>query len=679
MKLLIGNIDKKSLFLFIIVTFLLQLSFNYNFFNAASNDFFQSHQKDSEALVIGKIIDSKNNNIFNEQVLGTYPGTVEQNYDIYINGNTPDKKISQYHSSFGFQGYFYSLINKIISVFDLSSKNKLDIMYFLTSLLMSLTLTIFISLVKKEFGIFSAIILLIGILYSQWLVVFARNLYWMIFFLFLPFVFIWYTLKKEENNIFGNLSKSFYGFVFLIIYLKSLAGFEYLSTIFISIAIPFFYFYFKNNWKFKELIKRLLFVYCSAFIAFIASIITFLLQKYLIVGSFSNALIILKTIILKRTYGNPDEMNQVYRESLESNVGEVILKYWDGKAIDLQSIFGKFTFVTFGEIISLFLFIVLIFIILNLRNQLKSVFNIEQKSLLYVTLISSLAPLSWHILAKAHSYVHTHMNNILWYSPFLLLIFVFIGLTISRLKISFKNIFLISILFLTIYFFYSNNKKISNIMLLNSNIISIANPENNMNIFINTKEKKLIYFYKDCKDKDITSRFFLHIVPKDINNLLEFGKKEGFNNLDFDWQTFSISTPFYGDYSNSCLAAINLPKYSINKIYTGQFNNLNRIWQINIDLNSKIEPLKETQSFNLTDANWKNGISLSQTGFFIDNNFLNRQSLKIGNKISFSSSGKRNIINLIYSDGYINIFVDGEKLDPIKDGYPNKIKIIEQE
>ena len=51
-----------------------------------------------------------------------------------------------------------------------------------------------------------------------------------------------------------------------------------------------------------------------------------------------------------------------------------------------------------------------------------------------------------------------------------------------------------------------------------------------MNIFINTKKKKLIYFYKDCKDKDITM-ILLHIY-KDINNLLNLEK--GFNNLDFD-------------------------------------------------------------------------------------------------------------------------------------------------
>jgi hypothetical protein len=282
MKSLISNVNKKSLLLFFTITFLLQLSFNYNFFNAASSSFFQNHQKDSEALVIGKIIDSRSNGIFNEKVLGRYAEEIQENYDFYINDKMPSNKISQYHSSFGFQGYLYSSIDKLLSFFNLSSKNKLDIMYFLTSLAMSLTFTVFIMLVKREFGIFSAILLLIGIVYSQWLVVFAKNLYWMTFLLFLPFVYIWYALKKEENSISENLPKQFYGFIFLIIYIKSLAGFEYLSTIFISLAIPFFYFYFKNSWKFKQLLKRLFFLYCSAFIAFFASIFTFLLQKYFI-------------------------------------------------------------------------------------------------------------------------------------------------------------------------------------------------------------------------------------------------------------------------------------------------------------------------------------------------------------------------------------------------------------
>ena len=70
MKLTISSLNKKNLFLFVVITFLLQLSFNYNFFNAASSSFFKNHQKDSEALVIGKIIDSRSNGIFNEKVVG---------------------------------------------------------------------------------------------------------------------------------------------------------------------------------------------------------------------------------------------------------------------------------------------------------------------------------------------------------------------------------------------------------------------------------------------------------------------------------------------------------------------------------------------------------------------------------------------------------------------------------
>lgn len=675
MKTLINSIDKKKLFLFVVITFLLQLSFNYNFFYAANDVFFKGHQKDSEALVIGKMINSKSNGIFNEKALGKYSQEIQENYDYYLNDYIPSNNISPYYSSFGLQGYFYSAIDKIISVFGLSSKNKLDIMYFLTSLAMSLTFSVFILLVKKEFGIFPAIVLMIGIIYSQWLVVFAKNLYWMTFFLFLPFVYIWYTLKKEEVNISENLPKYFYGLIFLIIYIKSLAGFEYLSTIFISLAIPFLYFYFKNNWKFKELIKRLFFLYFSAFLAFFVSVFTFLLQKYLIAGNLVKALEIFKMIILKRTYGNPDDFS-LYKESLESSIEEVILAYWNGSAFDLQSIFEKFTFITFGEIILSFTIIFLIYFILDFKSMLKNKFNREQKSLLYVTIISSLAPLSWYVLAKAHSYVHTHMNHILWYLPFLLLLFIFIGLTVSRLKFSFKQILSIVSIILVIYFIYLNNEKNERISLLLSKTINVANIENNLNIFINSEQDKLIYFYRDCKNKDLNTHFFLHLIPDDINNLLENRKQYKFDNLDFYWNTHSLETPFLGEYKNSCIEIKDLPKYNIKVINTGQYNAINRLWQTSIDLTSKFEPLKEFQSFNLTDANFENGISLAQNGFFIENNFLNRQSLKIGDKIDFSFSGRRTILNLSYSNQYINIFVDGEKLDPVKDGYPNKIKLV---
>lgn len=43
--------------------------------------------------------------------------------------------------------------------------------------------------------------------------------------------------------------------------------------------------------------------------------------------------------------------------------------------------------------------------------------------------VSITAPLSWFIIFKGHSYLHTHMNPIVWYMPFMLLGFVLTGST----------------------------------------------------------------------------------------------------------------------------------------------------------------------------------------------------------------------------------------------------------
>ena len=693
MKLKISSLNKKSLFLFVVITFLLQLSFNYNFFNATSKNLFNEYQKSSEALVIGKIINSQNNSLFSKNVMGTY-GEWKNNYNIYLYDDKNNIDYIIYSSSFGLQGYFYSILDRLFNIFNFSSHNKLNFMYFLTSFALSLTFATFIISIKKEFGLFSSFILFVTILYCQPLVIFSKNLYWVTFLLFLPFVYSWYILKKYENITTQNLPNKFYLCIFLLIYFKCLSGFEFLSTIFISIAIPFIYFYLKNNWEIQTLLKKLTIVYFYSFSAFILSIFTFLLQKYFVYGNIDSAINLLKFIVLKRTHGNSEEMPYILKASLESDIFEVLLKYWNNKnSFDFNSIFGYSKFITFGDIFLLFIIFIIIYIALSFFIKLNIKYKKEQKNLLIVTFISFLAPLSWFVLSKGHSYIHSNINYILLYVPSLLLVFTFISLTIRNLLSLFflftkfilnilisniiKTLSLILVV-IVIYFTYSNYKKNVNLELLNSNIITLDGIDNNMTIFFNTKEQKIIYFYKDCKNKDVSTGFFLHLIPEDTNNLPENRKQYKFDNLDFNWNSHAIETPFFGEYRNSCLAVRDLPKYKIKTINTGQFNKDGRLWQTSIDLTSKIEPLKDIQSFNLTDNNWINGISLSKSGFFVENNFLNRQSLKIGDIVEFNSSGKRNITNLTYSSKYINIFVDGEKLDPIKDGYPNKIKLIKE-
>jgi len=46
---------------------------------------------------------------------------------------------------------------------------------------------------------------------------------------------------------------------------------------------------------------------------------------------------------------------------------------------------------------------------------------------------ASLAPLSWFVIFKAHSYIHLHMNFITWHMPFALLGFGLCGYVAERL------------------------------------------------------------------------------------------------------------------------------------------------------------------------------------------------------------------------------------------------------
>jgi hypothetical protein len=54
-------------------------------------------------------------------------------------------------------------------------------------------------------------------------------------------------------------------------------------------------------------------------------------------------------------------------------------------------------------------------------------------ALIGATWFAILAPLSWFVIFKAHSYIHTHMNAITWHMPFTLFGFALTGFVISNI------------------------------------------------------------------------------------------------------------------------------------------------------------------------------------------------------------------------------------------------------
>ena len=85
---------------------------------------------------------------------------------------------------------------------------------------------------------------------------------------------------------------------------------------------------------------------------------------------------------------------------------------------------------------------------------------------------------------------------------------------------------------------------------------------------------RLTYIKENCRAADTQLRFYLHLIPRNVNDLPAGRRRHGFDNLNFDF--LEQGTLFDG----KCLATVNLPDYEIATIQTGQYiPGGSRIWQ----------------------------------------------------------------------------------------------------
>ena len=87
-------------------------------------------------------------------------------------------------------------------------------------------------------------------------------------------------------------------------------------------------------------------------------------------------------------------------------------------------------------------------------------------------------------------------------------------------------------------------------------------------------EGKLYYVKELCDSEDVQAGVFLHIVPEDIDDLPDARGEYGFDNLDFRFDVRGVL------FDGKCAASVGLPQYDIARITTGQFDGVNRIWEV---------------------------------------------------------------------------------------------------
>ncbi len=103
--------------------------------------------------------------------------------------------------------------------------------------------------------------------------------------------------------------------------------------------------------------------------------------------------------------------------------------------------------------------------------------------------------------------------------------------------------------------------------------VAVAEPVASAFYDLHLVDGALAYVRAPCERADMGRRAFLHVFPADANDLPVERREHGFDNLDF---TLSRTGAYFG---GTCIARAELPRYGIDRIHTGQFNNTGEFWR----------------------------------------------------------------------------------------------------
>lgn len=445
---MLRDIAKNKLF-FGIVTLGLLLSFSFNTFGAMQTASFNGNFKDSEALVSNQII--CHNLLFDDQLLlAKDPANIAKPV-----ATCSASELIPYSSQFGLQGKIfatgYLVTHKILPF--VNPEHFIVFAQLLTSLASALLFAMISLWVKKQFGLMVAILVGVLIALSPMLVGFARNLYWMLPLLIAPFVFALCCFRLERK---GWRQVAFWFILGVLVYLKYLCGYEYITTITLMIFAPIVYLLYVKQAHLKVFVTQAIYVLAVSFLAFSFAMLTHITALTAYTGNFVTSIQTVTERARERTldasqytiypYGNLKYIAPNFYDTTNAyvNYGTTIASH----SIFAASIVNVVTYLfipvlhlpiefnpSFGEYLqSTGVFIVVLAALFTYRSKWVSVTAVRSVNGLFLgVVVGFLGYASWLILAFSHSLVHAHINGILLYMPLALFGYIIIGIFIQSL------------------------------------------------------------------------------------------------------------------------------------------------------------------------------------------------------------------------------------------------------
>ena len=432
-------------FWFVLMTVILFASFYKDAFGFSHPQDFFWHQIDSEAIVMMRLIETDTHNFFsrgglminhhsweiydedkNKIDFASYFSSI---YEFYFSDIRPVKFYEKrkqenlflpYISSIGLQGWIYGVFDQGLKLIGVEAKERWQYMQRATALALALTLAGLVMLIAFEFGKVGGALAFMFTLTSPWLTVFARNLYWMPFLWFLPMLWCWrYYVSRAPPR--GRDLIIFSAGFFAIVFLVSLKSYEYLSSILVAAGAVVVYGCTKNNFDWPRLFRHGGLLVANGLMSFsmVVAVHLYVIGSYL--GNFSRGWNLFVNNVLWRTHGPTEfsgdgELGYVASYSTLRVVG----LYFDGALQNVFHLVHLKGYIIFPVLLLVGLACLIAPAVRGQNWRDQNWHRVASLALFFG--LCMLAPLSWHILAKNHSVLHTHMNYVLWHLPTLIIL-----------------------------------------------------------------------------------------------------------------------------------------------------------------------------------------------------------------------------------------------------------------
>ena len=430
-------IRKFNTYFFSLGVILLTISFANNGLNALNQDYFANFQTSSEGLVVNRIVKNRSNSFSDQGGLTgwfnpAHPFSKGKSYAYYLyTEGKCEESFEVYKTHHGTQSIIYSLLDQYLLSF-LVPHQRFFALHLITAFINSIILMLILWQFMRLFNLrkITLFVLVGSLAFAQFLVPFGNNLWWVLGAFFIPFIictWISNTQKNKPSIIFLAAGAMFIKYLF--------TGYEYITTVWIMsalgcvLSLPTF--------NIKQVFQKTIYPIIGFIIATIGSVFLLVYQIKLADGTWKAGWDHLIFSFLKRSHGNSASLPEAYAASVDAQLIPIIKNYFTTVWLDISHLIGDglpifFRVIKWWEVVGLFLTVLVLNSVLKINKNLSKI--------AILTGLSFFAPFSWLIIFKGHSYIHQHMNHIIWWMPTSFFIVIYVIESLPEIWFKLKSV-----------------------------------------------------------------------------------------------------------------------------------------------------------------------------------------------------------------------------------------------